>query len=87
MADDKAPEEHPLSMVFFIVGGLAILITFWYLNGGAQYADLRGIFLAPPAPLGSGDAYGPQIGSSTPTTTQQTAPQYQTDSFYQAPTY
>lgn len=49
-----------------VLGMIAILIILWFANGGAQRADLRGIFLAPPAPLGPGDAYGPQLGQPNP---------------------
>ncbi len=57
-------EEHKSGMThwqflfgFFAVLGL--LIYLWYQNGGPERADLRGIFLAPPPPIGSGGAYGP----------------------------
>jgi len=41
------------------------LIALWWVQGGPEKADLRGIFLAPPPPIGTGDAYGPQIGTTT----------------------
>jgi hypothetical protein len=41
---------------------MAALIILWFLSGAYKNADLRGIFLAPPAPVGPGGAYGPQIG-------------------------
>jgi len=49
----------------FVVVGLVILVVLWYANGGPQKADLRGVFLQPPAPLGGGNAYGPDFASST----------------------
>lgn len=49
-----------------VLGFIAIIIILWFANGGPQRADLRGIFLAPPAPLGPGNAYGPQIGEQNP---------------------
>lgn len=49
-------------MVFFVVGLLGVLVILWFYNGGPERADLRGIFLAPPPPIDSGDAYGPQLG-------------------------
>lgn len=72
MADEK---EKPASysawqIVFVFAAIMGLLIYFWYQNGGPQNADLRGVFLAPPAPVGSGDAYGPQPG-----TPQEVAPQ------------
>ncbi|MDP4020690.1 MAG: hypothetical protein Q8P58_01425 [Candidatus Adlerbacteria bacterium] len=64
MADDKKPES-PYEIVWFVGGILAVLIALWWVQGGPERADLRGIFLAPPPPIGTGDAYGPQIGTST----------------------
>ncbi len=65
MADEEKPSGGPVEMVFFVVLVLGALIALWYYNGGPSRADLRGIFLAPPAPLGSGNAYGPQIATSS----------------------
>ena len=62
MADEEKKEEgHPMQIVLFVVAILGALIVLWYYNGGPSRADLRGIFLAPPAPIGTGDAYGPQL--------------------------
>jgi hypothetical protein len=47
------------------------LVLLWYFAGGPGKADLRGLFLAPPTPLGTGEAYGPTFGDETPTTSQQ----------------
>jgi hypothetical protein len=49
-----------------VLGVLALLVILWFANGGYQRADLRGIFLAPPAPVGPGNAYGPNIGEQNP---------------------
>lgn len=66
MADDEKPKGGgPMSDLMFVVVGLVLLIVLWYANGGPQKADLRGIFLQPPAPLGGGNAYGPDTSSST----------------------
>lgn len=65
MADEKPPSGSPMQDIFLFLGFLAVLVTAWYATGGPSRADLRGIFLAPPAPLGSGDAYGPNVGSTT----------------------
>ena len=65
MADKPEGGGDIMQDVFFLLGGLAILVALWFMAGGPGKADLRGLFLAPPAPLGTGDAYGPQIGSST----------------------
>lgn len=70
MADDKNGEESPMKTVFILAALLGGLIILWYVNGGPERSDLRGIFLSPPSPVGSGDAYGPQIG-----TPSESAPQ------------
>ncbi len=49
-----------------ILGLIAILVILWFANGGPERADLRGLFLAPPAPVGPGNAYGPQVGQPNP---------------------
>ena len=64
MADEpKGPSVTEEAFMFF--GALSVLIVLWYFAGGPGKADLRGLFLAPPQPLGSGDAYGPQLGATT----------------------
>lgn len=49
----------------WFLGLLVVLVVLWYFAGGPGKADLRGIFLAPPAPLGTGEAYGPDFGTTT----------------------
>ncbi|HEV7449401.1 MAG TPA: hypothetical protein VGP13_02590 [Candidatus Paceibacterota bacterium] len=67
MADEEKKEgESATSAALTVLGVIALLIVLWFANGGPQKADLRGIFLAPPAPLGSGEAYGPQVGQPNP---------------------
>ena len=65
MADEEKKGSTPTEDAFFFFGALAILIALWYFAGGPGKADLRGLFLAPPAPLGTGEAYGPQFGATT----------------------
>ncbi len=65
MAGEESEGGDAMSTALFVFGGVILLIIVWYLSGGAERADLRGIFLQPPTPLGSGDAYGPRIGTST----------------------
>ncbi len=65
MADEK-PKGDPMQLLLMVVGALAVLIFLWFANGGYKKADLRGIFLAPPVPLGPGNAYGPQVGQPNP---------------------
>lgn len=63
MADE--PKADVMGDALWFLGILAVLIVLWYFAGGPGKTDLRGLFLAPPAPLGSGDAYGPQFGTTT----------------------
>ncbi len=64
MADEpKGPSVTEEALMFF--GAMLILAALWYFAGGPGKADLRGIFLSPPQPLGTGDAYGPQLGATT----------------------
>jgi hypothetical protein len=62
-------EEHksgsPFTLLFVVLGVFAVLVALWFINGGPGKADLRGLFLQPPAPLGPGGAYGPQVGTTS----------------------
>jgi hypothetical protein len=67
MAEEEKKEgETAGQAALSILGIIAILVILWFANGGAERADLRGIFLAPPAPVGPGGAYGPQVGQPNP---------------------
>lgn len=61
MADEKpaGTSWSPLQLFLGFAAIMGVLIYLWYQNGGPQNSDLRGIFLAPPPPLDSGEAYGP----------------------------
>lgn len=75
MAGEPKPEGgNPTADAFWFFGVLVILIGLWYFSGGPGKADLRGLFLSPPEPLGSGEAYGPQFGESTTTIERVQAP-------------
>ncbi len=63
MADEKPPHD-PMQLLLMVLGGMAILVFLWFASGAYKNADLRGVFLAPPTPLGPGGGYGPQIGQS-----------------------
>ncbi len=65
MADDEA-KGSPTRLLFEILAVLAGLIFIWFATGAYKNADLRGAFLSPPAPLGPGNAYGPQVGQPNP---------------------
>lgn len=75
MAEKEAGHD-PMKDLYFVLGGLLILIVLWFFSGGPERADLRGIFLAPPPPLDSGDAYGPQVGGSATSTEEDTGGWY-----------
>lgn len=63
MAEEKKEEGQTAGQAALsILGIIAILVILWFANGGPERADLRGLFIAPPPPMGPGGAYGPQIG-------------------------
>ena len=55
----------------FILGVIGVLIVLWFAQGAHKAADLTGLFLHPPAPVGQGGSYGPTIGTTTTATLQQ----------------
>lgn len=59
MADK--PEEGVTGFQAFLilVAIMAGLGALWWYSGGPSRADLRGIFLQPPPPVGTGESYGP----------------------------
>ena len=71
MAEEK-DTQNPMTMVYFVGAIVVILVFLWYMSDGPSRADLRGIFLSPPEPLGTGEAHGPG-GTTTPQ-----EPQFQT---------
>ena len=74
MAEEKKGED-PMKLLLMIIGFMVLLIFVWFASGAYKNADLRGVFLSPPAPVGSGDAYGPQVGKPNP---NYTSPNQQT---------
>lgn len=71
MADEHGGGVGNAEMLIFVFGGFAVLAALWYLTGGPQKADLKGLFLSPPAPLGNGSAYGPQFTNPSTNNSQQ----------------
>ena len=52
MADDeKKPSESPWAILWWVLGGLAILIVLWFANGGPSRANPRSLFVAPVVPI------------------------------------
>lgn len=69
MADEHGGGTNGNDMLLFVFGGFALLVALWFFTGGPSRADLRGIFLYPPNPLGTGEAHGPTINGTHSTTT------------------
>ncbi len=74
MADDDKKSGNPMNELFLFLGFMAVLVALWYAAGGAGKADLKGLFLSPPAPLGTGEAYGPTFGNDASSTPKVEAP-------------
>jgi len=56
---DKVPND-PIGLIKFIIGFGIIIYIFWLITGGPQRAEDRlKPFLKEPAPLDSGEVYGP----------------------------
>ena len=72
MADEEKKSSTPGEDAFFFFGALAVLVVLWYFAGGSGKTDLRGLFLSAPAPLGTGEAYGPQLGNEPATAPSST---------------
>lgn len=69
MADDHggAGGGGPVEDALFVLGILVALVVLWFATGNPSRADVRGIFLHPPKPVGQGGAYGPTPDSGTST--------------------
>lgn len=53
-------------LLWWVIGGMIILVALWFASGAYKTADVRGLFLYPPAPIGPGGSYGPQVGEPNP---------------------
>ena len=62
-----------MQLLWMVLGFLAVLIYLWFASGAYKKTDLGGVFLAPPAPVGPGNAYGPQIGQPASYSNQATS--------------
>jgi len=79
MAEEEKPKESPWTPLWFVGGVMAVLIFAWYYSGGPSRADLRGIFLNPPPPVGQGGAYGPEFSGQASTSQPATYDYYNYD--------
>lgn len=65
MAEEKEKKGNNFNEAWLVLGLLLVLVFFWFYTGAYKKAHLNGIFLQPPAPLGPGNSYGPQVGQPT----------------------
>lgn len=62
---DAPAKGSPTDDALWFLAMLAILVGLWYFAGGPGKADLKGLFLSAPEPLGTGEAYGPGTEATT----------------------
>ena len=76
MADDHkdAGGSSFLEEAGLLIGVFLLLLALWVMRGKPNSADIRkGLFVAPPSPIGNGQVFGPTLGAtSTPTVTSPT---------------
>jgi hypothetical protein len=65
MADEKEAGS-PFQLLWTVLAFMGILIFLWFASGAYKNADIKGLFLAPPPPVGPGGSYGPQLGEPNP---------------------
>ena len=62
------PALEPLKDLKWLLVLLVVLWVVWYLGGGPEnFAATHGPFLKPPAPLNTGEIYGPELAIGLPT--------------------
>jgi hypothetical protein len=65
MADEPKGED-PMATLLLVLAGMGVLVFLWFASGAYKNADVKGLFIAPPPPVGPGGSYGPQIGQPNP---------------------
>ncbi|HEY5383077.1 MAG TPA: hypothetical protein VIJ88_00795 [Candidatus Paceibacterota bacterium] len=65
MADEKPEGPGPVGDLIFVISIIGVLIVLWFAMGARKAADVRGLFLHPPAPVGAGGSYGPTLGTTS----------------------
>jgi hypothetical protein len=63
---DEPKSRDPMKDVWFIAAVFGALAFLWFASGAYKNADIKGLFIAPPPPVGPGGSYGPQIGKPNP---------------------
>ncbi len=59
-----------------IIGVFLLLLALWVMRGRPNSANIRkGLFIAPPSPIGTGMVSGPTLGAPTSTIPSSTAAQ------------
>jgi hypothetical protein len=61
-------ESNPWEPALWLGGILFALFALWWVGGGPERdGGIRGLFVAPPPPIGSGEVYGPEIAPASTT--------------------
>ncbi len=63
---EEPKKSNPMELLWWVVGVGAVLVGLWLASGAYKNADIGGLFIAPPPPVGPGGSYGPQIGEPNP---------------------
>ncbi len=66
MAEEKKEVGDPMKMLWLVLGTIGVIAFFWVASGAYKNADVGGLFVSPPPPVGPGGSYGPQIGEQNP---------------------
>lgn len=63
MADEHSDSSKEIIETVLTIGGIILFLAIlWWYNGGLTRESVRGLFLKPPPPVGTGEVYGPEIG-------------------------
>jgi hypothetical protein len=54
---DEPKGGGPMELLWMVLGALALLIALWFYSGAYKNADIKGLFLSPPPPVGPGGSY------------------------------
>ncbi len=63
MAVENHDEFEEIKKTVLMIGGILLLLfILWWMNGGPEKEGIRGLFIKPLPPVGSGEVYGPEFG-------------------------